>query len=178
MRRKAALSVALYASAIACAVVAAPMMTPWGEKVTSENIFDEMKNQWGWSGFTAHSLRQNALFAGMSVIAANLWNVFTRLGNDGMHHEAVTSRPLLQSCIARLSRHARQGIVTIYTATSEKAREIYRAISAFLSKVASASQLGTEQRRHVIMAYAFREYGMIRRLFPPDIGGQMTVPLA
>ena len=148
------------------------------ERGDCENVFDEMKNQWGWGGFTAHSLRQTALFAGMSVIAANLWNVFTRLGDDGMHHEAVTSRPLLQSCIARLSRHARRGIVTIYTATSEKAREIYRAISAFLSKVASASQLGTEQRRHLIMAYAFREYGAIRRLFPPDIGGQMTLPLA
>ena len=104
-----------------------------------ENIFDEMKNQWGWSGFTAHSLKQTALFAGMAVIAANLWNVFTRLGDDGSHHEAVTSRPLLQSCIARLSHHARQGIVTIYTATSERAREIYRAISAFLSRISSAS---------------------------------------
>ena len=98
-----------------------------------------MKNQWGWSGFTAHSLKQTALFAGMSVIAANLWNVFTRLGDDGMHHEAITTRPLLQSCIARLSHHARQGIVTIYTATSKMVQEIYRAISSFLSVVASAS---------------------------------------
>ena len=148
------------------------------ERGDCENIFDEMKNQWGWSGFTAHSLKQTALFAGMSVIAANLWNVFTRLGDDGMHHEAVTSRPLLQSCIARLSRHARQGIVTIYTATNEKARRTYRAISAFLAKVASASQLSPEERRQRIIAHAFREYGMIRRLFPPDIGGQMTMPLA
>ena len=77
-----------------------------------------------------------------------------------------------------LPRHARQGIVTIYTATSEKAREIYRAINAFLSRVASASQLGVEQRRHLIMAYAFRKYGTIRRLFPPLIGSQMTMPLA
>ena len=143
-----------------------------------ENIFDEMKNQWGWSGFTAHSLKQTALFAGMAVIAANLWNVFTRLGDDGMHHEAVTSRPLLQSCIARLSRHARQGIVTIYTATSERARETYRAISAFLSRISSASQLSLEERRQRIIAHAFREYGTIRRLFPPDIGWQMTMPLA
>lgn len=148
------------------------------ERGDCENIFDEMKNQWGWSGFTAHSLKQTALFAGMSVIAANLWNVFTRLGDDGMHHEAATSRPLLQSCIARLSRHARQGIVTIYTATNEKARRTYRAISAFLAKVASASQLSLEERRQRIIAHAFREYGMIRRLFPPDIGGQMTMPLA
>ena len=109
---------------------------------------------------------------------AKLWNVFTRLGDDGMHHEAVTTRPLLQSCIARLSHHARRGIVTIYTAMSEKARKIYRAISEFLSNVSSASQLGIEERRQRIIAHAFREYGIIRRLFPPDIGGQMTIPLA
>ncbi len=90
----------------------------------------------------------------------------------------ATSRPLLQSCIARLSRHARRGMVTIYTATSGKARETYRAISAFLSKVASASQLSLEERRQRIIAHAFRKYGTIRRMFPPDIGGQMTMPLA
>ena len=99
------------------------------------------------------------------------------LGGDGTHREAVTSRPLLQSCVARLSRHARQGIVTIYTATSEKAREIYRAISAFLSRISSASQLSLEERRQRIIAHAFREYDTIRRLFPPDIGGQMTISL-
>ncbi|MBR0506303.1 MAG: transposase [Kiritimatiellae bacterium] len=137
------------------------------ERGDCENIFDEMKNQWGWSGFTAHSLKQTALFAGMAVVAANLWNVFTRLGDDGMHHEAATSRPLLQSCVARLSRHARQGIVTIYTATCEKAREIYRAISAFLSSISAASQLSVEERRQRIIAHAFRKYGTIRRLFPP-----------
>ena len=142
-----------------------------------ENVFDEMKNQWGWGGFTSHSPAQTALFAGLSVIAANLWNIFTRLGGDGSHREAATSRPLLQSCIARITRHARQGIVTIYTATGGKAREAYRAISAFLAKVASASQLGVEQRRQLIVAYALRKYGIVRRLFPPLIGRQATLPL-
>ncbi len=123
-------------------------------------------------------MRYPEFFAGLAVIAANLWDVFTRLGDDGMHHEAATSRPLLQSCIARLSRHARRGIVTIYTATSEKAREIYRAISAFLSEISSASQLSLEERRQRIIAHAFRKYGTIRRMFPPDIGGQITMPLA
>ena len=98
--------------------------------------------------------------------------------DDGTHREAATSRPLLQSCIARLSRHARRGMVTIYTATSGKARETYRAISAFLSRISSASQLSLEERRQRIIAHAFREYGTIRRLFPPDIGGQMTMPLS
>ena len=61
----------------------------------------------------------------------------------------------------------RSGIVTIYTATSEKAREIYRAISAFLSEISSASQLSPEERRQRIIAHAFRKYGTIRRMFPP-----------
>ena len=152
----------------------------WSEAeiaVGRENVFDEMKNQWGWGGFTAHSPAQTALFAGLSVIAANLWNIFTRLGGDGSHREAATSRPLLQSCIARITRHARQGVITIYTAANEKAQGIYRAISAFLAKVASASQLGVEQRRQLIVAYALRKYGIVRRLFPPLIGRQATLPL-
>ena len=147
------------------------------ERGDCENVFDEMKNQWGWGGFTARTLAQTALFAGLSVIAANLWNVFTRLCDDGTHREAATSRPLLQSCVARISRHARQGVITIYTAANEKAQGIYRAISAFLAKVASASQLGVEQRRQLIVAYALRKYGIVRRLFPPLIGRPATLPL-
>ena len=140
-----------------------------------------MKNPLGWGGFTAHSLAQTALFAGLSVIAANLWNIFTRLGGDGSHREAATSRPLLQSCIARLTRHARQGVVTIYTAAytaaSERARDAYRAISASLARVSSASQLTSEGRRQLIVAYALCRYGLVRRLFPPLIGRQATLPL-
>ena len=128
-------------------------------------------------GVRGEFLSQTALFAGLSVIAANLWNIFTRLGGDGSHREAATSRPLLQSCIARITRHARQGIVTIYTATGGKAREAYRAISAFLAKVSSASQLTPEERRQLIVAYALRRYGLVRRLFPPLIGRQATLPL-
>ena len=113
-----------------------------------------MKNQWGRGGFTSHSLAQTALFAGLSA----------------------TSRPLLQTCIARITRHARQGIVTIYTATGGKACEAYRAISAFLARVSSASQLTPEERRQLIVAYALRRYGLVRRLFPPLIGRQATLP--
>ena len=60
----------------------------------------------------------------------------------------------------------------------EKAREIYRAISAFLSRISAASQLSVEERRQRIVAHAFRKYGTIWRLFSPDIGGQMTMSLA
>jgi hypothetical protein len=36
--------------------------------------------------------------------------------------------------------------------------------------------LSLEERRQRIIAHAFREYGTIRRLFQPDIGGQRTMP--
>lgn len=32
------------------------------------------------------------------------------------------------------------------------------------------------ERRQRIIAHAFREYGTILRLFPPDIGSQMAMP--
>ena len=72
---------------------------------------------------------------------------------------------------------ARRGVVTIYTAASGRARDAYRAISAFLAKVSSASQLPPEGRRQLIVAYALRRYGLVRRLFPPLIGRQATLPL-
>ena len=60
----------------------------------------------------------------------NLWNIFARLGEDGSRPEAATSRPLLQSCSARVSRHARQGVL-LSTAffRLNRHRKIYRAHS-------------------------------------------------
>lgn len=43
---------------------------------------------------------------------------------------------------------------------------------------ASASLLNAEQRRQLIIAWAFRQYGLVRRLFPPLLGDQQTLALA
>ena len=62
-------------------------------------------------------------------------------------------------------------------AASGRARDACRAISAFLARVSSASQLSPEERRQLIVAYALRRYGLVRRLFPPLVGRQATLPL-
>ena len=110
----------------------------------------------------------------MSVNAhAALLSQFAKAGSffNRLHGDTATAELFgverFISCVARLSRHARQGIVTIYTATCEKARGIYRAISAFLSRISAASQLSVEELSQRIIAHAFRKYGTIRRLFPP-----------
>jgi hypothetical protein len=62
-----------------------------------ENVFDELKNQWGWGGFTTQDLHRCRLLAGTVVLVYNWWSLFTRLADPEHHREALTSRPLLLS---------------------------------------------------------------------------------
>ena len=80
-----------------------------------ENIFDEMKNHYGWGGFVTQDMKRTAIVAGLSAFVANVWNVFCRIGGDGSHEEALTTRRRLQGCVARISRHGRRNSITVYT---------------------------------------------------------------
>jgi hypothetical protein len=59
-----------------------------------ENIFDEMKNQWGWGGFTTHDLARCRLAARLVALFYDWWNIFVRLADPDLHREAITSQPL------------------------------------------------------------------------------------
>ena len=72
-----------------------------------ENIFDEMKNQWGWGGFTTHDLARCRLAARLLALFYDWWNIFVRLAEPDRHREAITSRPLLLSAIAERARAMR-----------------------------------------------------------------------
>jgi hypothetical protein len=67
-----------------------------------ENIFDELKNQWGWGGFTTHDLARCRLAARLVALFYNWWNIFVRLAEPDRHMEAITSRPFA----AARHRHA------------------------------------------------------------------------
>src|SRR5258708_22564781 len=43
-----------------------------------ENAFDELKNQWGWGGFTTHDLKRCRLLAGSVALIFNWWSLFVR----------------------------------------------------------------------------------------------------
>ena len=66
-----------------------------------ENNFDELKNQWGWGGFTTHDVARCRLMARIVALVANWWNLFVRLADPEHHREAITTRPLLLEAIAR-----------------------------------------------------------------------------
>ena len=78
------------------------------DRADCENNFDELKNQWGWGGYTTHKIKSCQFMARMIALVCNWWNLFVRLAIPHKHHEAITSRPLLLSSVGRLTEHSRQ----------------------------------------------------------------------
>lgn len=78
------------------------------DRADSENTFDELKNQWGWGGFTTQDLKRCRFNALAVALIYNWWSLFVRLANPKVRLEAITSRPFLLSGVARKTRHAGQ----------------------------------------------------------------------
>jgi hypothetical protein len=131
------------------------------DRADSENIFDELKNQWGWGGFVTHDLARCRLAARLVALFYDWWNIFVRLAEPDWHREAITSRPLLLHAIAERVRHSRQTTIRIASthARSVPAAGALRAVAMFLrSLVRSAEQLTDLQRWREILARAFKAF--------------------
>src|SRR5215471_12483290 len=76
------------------------------DRADCENAFDELKNHWGWGGFTTQHLKRCRLLAASVALIYNWWSLFGLLGAPDQHREVITSRPLLLQAIARKSQHA------------------------------------------------------------------------
>jgi len=127
----------------------------------SENNFDELKNQWGWAGFTTHDRKRCQVMARITALIYNWWTIFMRLGIPDKHAEAITSRPLALHGIARRTRHSNQTTVEV-TSTHSKAPLITAAlnrVSGFLKQIkASAEQFTQADRWRLILSAAFQDF--------------------
>ena len=143
------------------------------DRADGENIFDELKNQWGWGGFTTHDLARCRLAARLVALFYNWWNIFVRLAEPDRHMEAITSRPLLLHAIATRVRHARQTTITVASshAQSVPAAKALRAVALFLRDLMkNAEQLTNMQRWRAILAKAFQLFLRGRQLrLPPRL---------
>ena len=112
------------------------------DRADSENTFDELKNQWGWGGFTTHDLARCRLSALVVALIYNGWSLFVRLGNPKARMEAITSRPFLLSAVARQTTHggARHLTITSQHAEADKAKVLLIAIHALIDKFKSAAE--------------------------------------
>ena len=141
------------------------------DRADAENNFDELKNHWGWGGFTTQDLKRCRYMARITALIYNWWSLFVRLANPDQHTEAVTSLPLMLYAIGKQTRHAGQNRLTISSthAEAKKVEQCYRRIAAFFKELRStAEQLTTVQRWYRILSLALVKYLKGRQLQPPD----------
>jgi hypothetical protein len=83
------------------------------ERADTENVFDELKNQWGFSGFCARSRATTELAARLLLLVYNLWVLFVRFIVPHKHTEAKRGRRWFLLIAARLVQSGRQKEVQV-----------------------------------------------------------------
>ena len=140
------------------------------DRADAENIFDELKNQWGWGGFTTQDLARCRLAARLVALFYDWWSIFVRLAEPSRHLEAITSRPLLLAAIGTRVRHARQTVLKVASSHAKAipAAKALRAVALFLRALGkNAEQLTRLQIWRAILARAFQTFLQGRPLRPP-----------
>ena len=82
------------------------------DRADCENGFDELKNQWGLSGFTTQDINRCQTTARACALVYNWWSWYCRTANPSARMQAITSRPLLLAAVGTVANHA--GQTTLY----------------------------------------------------------------
>jgi len=131
------------------------------DRADSENVFDELKNQWGWGGFMTQDLLRCQITARIVAQVYNWWSLFTRLADPNKRREAITSRPLLLYGVGRRTKHAGQTTITI-TPTHAKyaiAELMMNGIKKVLNWFKSlAEQFTVQQKWKMMLSIIFRSF--------------------
>jgi hypothetical protein len=131
------------------------------DRADSENSFDELKNQWGWSGYTTNDLHRCRLMARIIALIYNWWMIFVRLIEPNSHLEAITSRPLLLHAVGKQIQHAGQKIIQV-NSSHGKFKHVQLALSKlsafFKTLKPCAEQLSLKERMRRVLHRAFKKF--------------------
>lgn len=81
---------------------------PYRDRADCGNGFDELKNQWGFSGFTTQDINRCQTTARACALVYNWWSWYCRTANPSARMEAITSRPLLLAAVGRATQSGGQ----------------------------------------------------------------------
>ena len=126
------------------------------DRADCENGFDELKNQWGWGGYTTQDLERCNLSARAVALIYNWWSWYVRLAHPKSRREAITSRPLLLAGIARLTQHAGQArlLVTLNHAAGDLIKAMIANVRKGLDTLgATTPQLSKAERWPALVRY-------------------------
>lgn len=135
------------------------------DRADCENGFDELKNQWGWGGYTTQDLERCNLSARAVALIYNWWSWYVRLAHPKARLEAITSRPLLLAGIARQTSHAGQPrlLVTLTHACADQVKIMIVNVRKGLDTVLkSASQLTKPDRWRALLRYIISKIVPVR----------------
>ena len=141
----------------------------------AENNFDELKNQWGWLGFTTHDHARSEMMTLFIALVYNWWSLFIRLSSPHKRAEAITSRPLLLHAIGRMTRHSNQSTLTLTSLHAEatKIQAAMKAATGFLSRIRSiAEHLMPVHRWRLILLAIVRAFPLAKTMNMPPGGFQ------
>jgi len=137
------------------------------DRADCENGFDELKNQWGWGGFSTQDIERCQTSARSVALIYNWWSWYCRAAKPDARMEAITSRPLLLAGVGRAVKHA--GQYTLYlTAMHAAGKSLIALVSNIRIALAHvkmiAEQLPMVDRWHVLLNYIVSK---ITRRLPP-----------
>jgi hypothetical protein len=153
------------------------------DRADCENGFDELKNQWGWGGYTTRDLERCNLSARAVALIYNWWSWYVRLAHPKTRREAITSRPLLLSGVARQTSHAGQQrlLVTLVHACSDQIKSMIANVRKGLDTIlAIAPQLPKLDRWHALVRYIISKMIAVRHEsalpYPPNLPPAVPLP--
>jgi hypothetical protein len=126
------------------------------DRADAENGFDELKNQWGWGGFTTQDIERCQTSARAVALIYNWWSWYCRAAKPEARMEAITSRALLLASVGRATQHA--GQTTLYLTPMHAARTTLMDLIANIREALShvrriAEQLPTVDRWKTLLDY-------------------------
>ena len=150
------------------------------DRADCENGFDELKNQWGWGGYTTQDLERCNLSARAVALIYNWWSWYVRLAHPKTRLEAITSRPMLLAGVARLTQHAGQArlLLTLTHAAGDQIKAMIANIRMGLNTVlASAPQLTKPERWRALVRYIVAKIIAAKPKNQPPPSLQPSVPI-
>jgi hypothetical protein len=123
------------------------------DRADVENVFDEIKNHWGWGGFTSRTFAVTQAVALIGALSYNWWSIFCRLADPNHHREAVTTRPTLLHGVIRQTTHGNQRSLTITSTNGDKVTitAFFIRVGHWLARITASAEQWTPLERWQIM---------------------------
>ncbi len=126
------------------------------DRCDCENGFDELKNQWGWGGFTTQDMHRSQVTARAVALVYNWCRWYVRAATPQARREALTSRPLPLAVVGRAANSGNQATLYLTPMHAEASliKSMIANVYAAIQHVkAAAEQLPKLDRWRALLAY-------------------------